>query len=107
MRKQTEAKDSTVLVWQLWFALSTYDDSGVLPVHHERPDNHPQKDFILSEAKDTPVKKEREMRADDNSEALGEVPVPRMRAVEIRHTVEDVELQEVELNHGPLKKTRP
>lgn len=49
------------------------------------------------------MKKERKMRADDNGEPLSEVPVPRMRAIKISHTVEDVEFQEVELHHGPLK----
>lgn len=46
------------------------------------------------------------MRADDDGEALSEVPVPGMRAVEICHAVQDVELQEVELNQGPLTKTK-
>lgn len=41
------------------------------------------------------MKKERKMRANDNSEPLSEVPVPGMRAIEICHTVEDVKLQEV------------
>lgn len=45
------------------------------------------------------------MRADHDGEALSKVPVPRMRAVEISHTVEDVKLEEVELDHGPLKHT--
>lgn len=49
------------------------------------------------------MKKEGEVRADDDGKALGEVPVPRMGAVEIRHAVEDVKLQEVELNQGPLR----
>lgn len=48
------------------------------------------------------MKKEGEMRADDDGEPLSEVPVPGMRAIEISHTVEDVELQEVELDQGPL-----
>lgn len=52
------------------------------------------------------MKKERKMRADDDRKPLGEVPVPGMRAVEICHTVEDVKLQEVELNQGPLTKTK-
>lgn len=50
------------------------------------------------------MKKERKMRADDDGEALSKVPVPGMRAVEVCHAVEDVKLQEVELNQGPLKK---
>lgn len=52
------------------------------------------------------MKKERKMRADDDRKPLGEVPVPGMRAVEICHAVEDVKLQEVELNQGPLTKTK-
>lgn len=50
------------------------------------------------------MKEEGKMRADDNRKALSKVPMPGMRAVEICHTVEDVKLQEVELNQGPLKK---
>lgn len=52
------------------------------------------------------MKKEGEVRAEDDGKALGEVPVPGMGAVEICHAVEDVKLQEVELNQGPLKKTK-
>ena len=48
------------------------------------------------------MKKERKMRADHSGEPLSEVPVPRMRAVKISHAVDDVKLQEVELDHGPL-----
>lgn len=51
------------------------------------------------------MKKERKVRADDDREPLGEVPVPGMSAVEICHAVQDVELQEVELNQGPLTNT--
>lgn len=50
------------------------------------------------------MEKERKMRANDNRKALSKVPVPGMRAIEICHAVEDVKLQEVELNQGPLKK---
>lgn len=50
------------------------------------------------------MKEEGKMRADDNRKALSKVPMPGMRAVEVCHTVEDVKLQEVELNQGPLKK---
>lgn len=49
------------------------------------------------------MKEERKMRADDDGEALSEVPVPGVRAIEVSHTVEDVKLEEVELNQGPLK----
>lgn len=41
------------------------------------------------------MKKERKMRANDDSEPLSEVPVPGMGAIEISHAVEDVKLQEV------------
>lgn len=50
------------------------------------------------------MKKERKMRADDNRKPLSKVPMPGIRAIEICHAVEDVKLQEVELNQGPLKK---
>lgn len=50
------------------------------------------------------MKKERKMRANDGREPLSEVPVPGMRAIEVCHTVENVELQEVELHQGPLEK---
>lgn len=76
------------------------DDS---PVNHERPDDCCQQYLVSFEGDAAPVKKERKMRADYDGEALSEVPVPRMRAVEISHTVEDVKLEEVELDHGPLK----
>ena len=49
------------------------------------------------------MKKKWKMRADDNSKPLGEVPVPGVRAVEISHTMEDVEFEEVELHQGPLE----
>lgn len=49
------------------------------------------------------MKKERKMRANDDREPLSEVPVPGMRAIEVCHTVENVELQEVELHQGPLE----
>lgn len=52
------------------------------------------------------MKKERKMRADDDRKPLSEVPVPGMGAVEICHAVQDVKLQEVELNQGPLSKTK-
>lgn len=74
----------------------------MLPVHHQRPGHCSQQDLVLPEAEDAAVKKERKMRADHHGEALGEVPVPGVRAVEVGHAVEDVELQEVELHHGPL-----
>lgn len=49
------------------------------------------------------MKEERKMRANDDREPLSEVPVPGMRAIEVCHTVENVELQEVELHQGPLE----
>lgn len=52
------------------------------------------------------MKKERKMRADDNRKPLSKVPMPGIRAIEICHAVEDVKLQEVELNQGPLKKKK-
>lgn len=52
------------------------------------------------------MKKERKMRADDNRKPLSKVPMPGMRAIEICHAVEDVKLQEVELNQGPLRKKK-
>lgn len=52
------------------------------------------------------MKKERKMRADDNRKPLSKVPMPGMRAIEVCHAVEDVKLQEVELNQGPLKKKK-
>lgn len=52
------------------------------------------------------MKKERKMRADDNRKPLSKVPMPGMRAIEVCHAVEDVKLQEVELNQGPLKKNK-
>lgn len=75
---------------------------NVVPVNEECPNNSYQQNFISSEGQGAPVKKEGEMRADDDGEPLSEVPVPGMRAIEIGHTVEDVELQEVELDQGPL-----
>lgn len=48
------------------------------------------------------MKKERKMRANDNRKPLSKVPMPGMRAIEVCHAVEDVKLQEVELNQGPL-----
>lgn len=49
------------------------------------------------------MKKEGEMRTDHDGEPLTDAPVPGVGAIEIGHTVEDVELQEVELHHGPLE----
>ncbi|CAG5855535.1 unnamed protein product [Menidia menidia] len=74
------------------------------PVYAYGPDHCHQEDFVSSEGESASVKKEREMRADHNSEALREVPVPGVRAVEIGHAVEDVELEEVELHQSPLKR---
>lgn len=50
------------------------------------------------------MEEERKMRANDGREALSQVPVPGMRAVEVCHAVENVELQEVELHQSPLGK---
>lgn len=75
---------------------------NVVPVNEERPNNSCQQNFISSESQGAPVKKEGEVRADDDGEPLSEVPVPGMRAIEISHAVEDVELEEVELHQGPL-----
>lgn len=44
------------------------------------------------------------MGADDDGEALAEVPVPGVGAVEICHTVQDVELYKVELHQSPLEQ---
>lgn len=77
--------------------------ADILPVNDERPDNCCQQYFVSSEGEATAMKKERKMGADDHSKPLSDVPVPGMRAVEICYTVEDVKLQEVELDHGPLK----
>lgn len=70
-------------------------NANILPVNHKCPDNCCQQDFVSFEGEGAPMKKERKMRANDNSEAPSEVPVPGMRAIEICHTVEDVKLQEV------------
>lgn len=78
-------------------------NTDILPVNHQCPDNCRQQYFISFEGEGDAMKEERKMRADDDGEALSEVPVPGMRAIEVSHTVEDVKLQEVELNHGPLK----
>lgn len=77
--------------------------TDILPVNHECPDDCCQQNFISFVGDGAPMKKERKMRTDHNGEPLSEVPVPRMRAIEISHTVEDVKFQEVELHHGPLK----
>lgn len=78
----------------------------LLPVNHKGPENSCQQNFISFKGKEAPMKEEGKMRADDNRKALSKVPMPGMRAVEICHTVEDVKLQEVELNQGPLKKKK-
>ncbi len=77
--------------------------ADVSPVNHERPDDRRRQDLVSFEGGAAPVKEERKVGADHDGEPLSEVPVPGMRAVEISHAVEDVELQEVELHHGPLK----
>lgn len=53
--------------------------------------------------KSASVKKEGEMRADDNSKPLSEVPVPGVGTIEISHAMENVKLKEVKLNHDPLE----
>lgn len=73
------------------------------PVNHEGPDYCCQQNFISSVSQNASMQKERQMRADHHGKPLSEIPVPRMRAIEISHTVDDVELQEVELDHSPLK----
>lgn len=78
-----------------WGMKAREHERKVLPVNHKRPDDCCQQDFVSSEGKGTPMKKERKMRANDDSETLSEVPVPRMGAIEISHAVEDVKLQEV------------
>lgn len=78
-------------------------NADILPVYDECPENRCQQNFISFEGEEAPMKKERKMGADDDGEPLSEIPVPGMRAIEICHTVEDVKLQEVELDHGPLK----
>lgn len=77
-----------------------------LPVTHKCPENSCQQNFISFKGKEAAMKKERKMRANDNRKALSKVPMPGMRAIEICHAVEDVKLQEVELNQGPLKKKK-
>ena len=77
--------------------------TDVSPVNQKRPDDCCQQNLVSFEGDGAPVKEERKVRADDDGEALSEVPVPGMRAVEISHTVDDVKLEEVELDHGPLK----
>lgn len=74
-----------------------------LPVNSDCPDDRCQQNLVLFEGDAAPVKEERKVRADHDGKALSDVPVPRMRAVEVRHTVQDVKLQEVELHHGPLR----
>lgn len=74
-----------------------------LPVDHKCPENSCQQNLVSFKGQEAPVEKEREMRADDRGKPLSEVPMPGMGAVEICHAVEDVELQEVELNQGPLR----
>lgn len=74
----------------------------ILPVNDDGPDDWCQQDFVSFVGEAAAVEKKGEMRADDDSKPLSEVPVPGVRAVETSHTVEDVELEEVELHHGPL-----
>lgn len=74
-----------------------------VPVNKQRPSNSYQQNGISPEGQRAPMKKERKMRANDDREPLSEVPVPGMRAIEVGHTVENVELQEVELHQGPLE----
>lgn len=88
----------------------TFDQYGIknvktdiLPVNDNGPDDRCQQDFVSFVGEAAAVKKEREMRTDHDDKPLSEVPVPGVRAVEISHTVEDVELEEVELHHGPLE----
>lgn len=71
-------------------------------VNHDGPEDCYQQDFVFFVGEAASMKKEWEVRTNDDWEPLSEVPVPRMGAVETSHTVEDVKLEEVELHHGPL-----
>lgn len=110
MRKETEAENEN----SIRFSDSRsqdypYDHLNVqtfLPVNHKCPENSCQQNFISLKGKEAPMKKERKMRADDNRKPLSKVPMPGVRAVEICHAVEDVKLQKVELNQGPLKTNK-
>lgn len=81
-------------------------NTDVLPVNYDCPDDCHQQDFVSFEGEGASVKKKWKMRADHDCKPLSEVPVPGVRAVETRHTVEDVKLQEVELHHGPLEEKK-
>lgn len=48
--------------------------------------------------------KEGEVCAQDDGEALTEVPVPRVRAIEGADVLQHVKLQKIKLNQGPLTK---
>lgn len=80
--------------------------TDALPVNYDCPDDCRQQDFVSLEGKRASMKKEWKMRADHDCKPLSDVPVPGVRAVETRHTVEDVKLQEVELHHGPLERKK-
>lgn len=92
--------------WLLPGHMAAHVTTNKSPVYHKCPENSCQQNFISFEGEEAPVKKEREMRADDDRKPLSEVPVPGVGAVEIGHAVQDVKLQEVELNQGPLTKTK-
>lgn len=78
-------------------------NTDVLPVNDDGPHDWCQQHFVSFVGEGAAVKKEGEMRTDDDGKPLSKVPVPGVRAVETSHTVEDVELEEVELHHGPLE----
>ena len=78
-------------------------NTSILPVNYEGPDYCCQQNSVSFEGEGASMKEEGKMRTDHGRKPLSEVPVPGVRAVEISHTVKDVELQEVELHHGPLE----
>lgn len=78
-------------------------NTGVLPVNDDGPDDRCQQNFVSSVGEGAAVKKKGKMRTNDDGKSLSEVPVPGVRAVETSHAMEDVELEEVELHHGPLQ----
>lgn len=78
-------------------------NTDILPVNPDGPDDRCQQNCVSFEGDAEPVKEERKVWADHDGKPLSEVPVPGMRAVEVRYTMEDVKLQEVELHHGPLR----
>lgn len=86
------------------FKIGQRKKGDIVPVNQQRPNDGHQQNCVSPEGQRAAMKKEGKMRTNDGREPLSEVPVPGMRAIEVGHTVENVELQEVELHQGPLEK---